>query len=212
MLHDTYNEKKIVWTSKTKQVFVIVLCFLFAAAAVWTRQSLSTFGFWTGIVLFGGSGLFMLVQLLNPTNLFVLPNSSLAQTIMTGQLERAKSEQGFFIYNEDGFGLKTAEGETFCKWADIQTIFVYKEDRMTVDDVCLDIFSTDEDYIRVTEETPGWYVFLGQLHKHIPSILPDRETKVTQPSFATNLTMLFDIHGRTQAEAVSIWYGDQHGS
>lgn len=212
MLDETYNEKKIIWASRTKQILVIALSFLFVASAIWTRQKISTTGFWICIILFGGGGLFMLIQFLNPKNRFVLPNSPLGQKIIAERLEKAKTEEGFFIYNETGFGLKTSEGETFCKWVDIKTIFAYKEDRLTVDDVCLDIFTTGEDYIRVTEEIPGWYIFIEQLHKHIPSIMTDWESKVTQPPFATNLTMLFDSRGRTQTEAAAKWYGDQHGS
>ena len=82
----------------------------------------------------------MLVRLLNPQNLFVTPNTELGKQILSEQFLKGQDDLGFFEYNDIGFNLTDYKGVTIYNWSDIETIFGFKEDRMTTDEICLDIF------------------------------------------------------------------------
>jgi hypothetical protein len=57
-MQPTFNNKKVIWESKGKQVGLIALNFLFVAAIIWTRDKSSSFSFWGSLSFFGGGGLF----------------------------------------------------------------------------------------------------------------------------------------------------------
>ena len=208
MRHSTYNNKRLIWESRTKQILIVAGSFLFVAAAIWTKNKTSSFMFWATIIFFGGGGLFMLVRLLNPKNLFVTHDAELGKRILAEQFLKDQDDLGFFEYNHKGFSLTDYKGVTHYNWSDIETIFGFKEDQMTTDEICLDIFFNNKSSIRLTESTLGWYQFNKQLTKAIPTIPENWDGEIMLPAFATNMTLLFDKNGKTKDEAESECYND----
>jgi hypothetical protein len=208
MRHSTYNNKRLIWESRTKQIWIVAGSLLFVAAAIWTKNKTSPFMFWATIIFFGGGGLFMLVRLLNPKNLFVTHDAELGKTILAEQFLKDQDDLGFFEYNDKGFSLTDYKGVTHYNWSDIETIFGFKEDQMTTDEICLDIFFNNKSSIRLTESTLGWYQFNKQLTKAIPTIPENWDGEIMLPAFATNMTLLFDKNGKTKDEAETECYND----
>ena len=208
MKHSSYNNRRLIWESKTKQIWVILGSLLFVAAAIWTKDKTSSFMFWATIIFFGGGGLFMLIRLINPKNLFVSYDTELGKQVLADQFQKAQEDKGFFAYTETGFNLTEHKGVTNYNWSDIETIFGFKEDRFTTDEICMDIFFSDKVSIRLTESTPGWYQFNNRLSKAIPTVFENWDTEVVQPPFATNMTLLFDKGNRSKEQAEKAWYGD----
>ncbi len=177
-------------------------------AAIWTRDKYSSFRFWATIIFFGGGGLFFLVRLLNPKNLFVTPDKALGKEIFADHFKKRLDDLGFFTYDDTGFNLTEHKGVTHYNWTDIETIFGYKVDRYTTDDICLDIFTSDKHCIKLTENTPGWYQFNERLIQHIPAISNSWDGEIAVPAFETKLTLLFDTKGRTLNEAEAECYAE----
>ena len=208
MKHSTYNNRRLIWESKTKQIWIILGSLLFVVAAIWTKDKTSSFMFWATIIFFGGGGLFMLIRLINPNNLFVSHDTELGKQILADQFQKAQADIGFFAYTDTGFNLQEHRGVTHYNWADIETIFGFKEDRFTTDEICMDIFFSDKTSIRLTESTPGWYQFNKRLNNAIPTVSDNWDTEVVQPPFATNMTLLFDKDHRSKEQAEKVCYGD----
>jgi hypothetical protein len=110
MTHPTYNNKRIIWESKTRQVLVVIVSFLFVAAAIWTKNEYSSFVFWSTIIFFGGCGLFMLIRFINPNNLFVTHDTALGKKILADQFQKSQEDLGFFAYTDTGFNLREHTG------------------------------------------------------------------------------------------------------
>jgi hypothetical protein len=208
MTHPTYNNKRILWESKTKQVWLVIVSFLFVAVAIWTKDKYSSFMFWATIIFFGGGGLFVLIRFINPKNIFVTHDTELAKQILADQFQKSQEDLGFFAYTDTGFNLKEHKGVTHFNWADIETIFGFKEDRYTTDEICMDIFFRDKTNIRLTESTPGWYQFNKRLSNAVPTVSHNWDTEIVQPPFATNMTLLFDKDNRSKEKAEKACYGD----
>jgi hypothetical protein len=212
-MQQTFNHKKVIWESKEKQILTIVVSFLFVAVAIWTRDQSSWFYVWSAVVLFGGMGVFFLVRLLNPNNLFVTHDSEIGKQIRAEQLRQERESLGSFTYTLDGFTLGgEPNGETSHKWSDIETVFGFKKDLYAIDDICLDIFTNDNLCLQVTESTPGWYQFEKRLSENIPSIPTDWITEISVPAFEMKLSLLFDRKGRTQQEAENHCYPEKDES
>ena len=208
MRHSTYNNRRLIWESKTKQIWIVIGSVLFVAAAIWTKDKTTTFMFCATIIFFGGGGSFMLFRLLNPKNLFVTHDTALGKQIFAEQFLKDREDLGFFEYNNTGFSLKEYKGVTHYNWSDIQTIFGFKEDHMTTDEICLDIFFNNKSSIRLTESTLGWYQFNKRLTKAIPIIPKNWDGEIMLPGFVTNMTLLFDKNGKAQEEAETKCYSD----
>jgi hypothetical protein len=205
-MQQTFNDKRVIWESKRKQIGLIAVSFLFIAAAIWTRDKSSAFYFWGSIIFFGGGGLFFLVRLLNPKNLFVTHDTKLGKEILADQFHKEQESLGFFTYSDGGFSLTEHSGAKFYKWSDIETVFGFKEDRYTTDEICMDIFASNKETLRLTESTPGWYQFQKRLSENMPRIQQDWDGEIAVPAFETKLTLLFDRKGRTPKEAEAACY------
>lgn len=142
-----------------------------------------------------------MIRLLNPKNIFVKEGTILASQIQEEQFQKLLCDLGLFTYNEAGFSLQQHKGITHHNWEDIQTLFGYKEDLFTTDEICLDIFTVDNLYIKLTESTPGWYQFNERLSENIPAVPIDWTGEIALPPFETKLTLLFDKKGRTKKDA-----------
>lgn len=208
MAKTTDSNKRLIWESKTKQVWLIVVSFLFVAIAIWTKDKYSSFVFWASLIFFGSGGLFMLIRLINLNNLFVTHDSKLARQILADQFQKSQEDLGFFTYTDTGFDLTEHKGLTHYNWPDIETIFGFKEDRYTTEEICMDIFFSDKTSIRWSESTPGWYQFNKRLHEAIPTVSENWDNEVAHPLFVTNMTLLFDKDSRMKEYAEKACYGD----
>ncbi len=206
MRHSTYNNKRLIWESKAKQIGLVAVSFLFVAASVWTKHKTSAFQFWGSIIFFGGCGLFIMARLLNPKNLFVTHDTALGKKIFAEQFLKDQKDFGFIEYNEPGFILTVYKSVVHYNWSDIESIFGFKEDHITTDNICLEIFFNNKSRIRITEQTLGWYQFNKRLIVAIPTIPENWEGEIILPSFAMNMTLLFDKYGRTKEEVVKECY------
>jgi hypothetical protein len=111
MTPQIFNNRRIIWESKAKQVGVISVSFLFVAAAIWTRDQSSSFMFWGSILFWGGGGMMLLHKLLNPKNLFVTHSSALGKQLIAEEFKAAQASLGPFSYDVGGF---PANGRTRC--------------------------------------------------------------------------------------------------
>jgi hypothetical protein len=195
MRNERYKGRKVIWESKTKQVFTILICFIFTFIALWIRDTEKT-QFWVSIVLFGFGGVFMLVRFLNPKNIFVTPKSKIGKEILAERAEFDVYQNGFFEYTENGFKNSVEINNESYKWEEIQTVYGYKVDLLTYDEVCIDVYTIDEKKFTITESTGGWFQFISRLSENIKSIEIDWYVKIANPAFEKNLTLLYDKQNR----------------
>lgn len=205
MKHQFYHNKRIIWESRTRQLALVCISAMFVAIAIWTRAQYNPFMFWGTMIFFGGGGLFMLSRLLNPNNIFVKPRSPLAKKIHEEDFEKARADIGFFTYDHAGFQIKLHEGIFYYRWEDIETVFGYKRDLYTYDEVCLDLF-TRESVLTITESIPGWFQFNDRLSQQFESISTIWQLNIMDEAINANFTLLYDRNGRSQPEAQAVWY------
>jgi hypothetical protein len=106
-------------------------------------------------------------------------------------LQRLRDDRGSFIFEADGFSYPFKEGLDKFNWSEVERIVAYKLDRMTTDEICLDIVA-DGWQATYTEMTPGWYQFLEKLESVFPTIPADWDAKIALPAFARNYTVLWE--------------------
>ncbi len=111
-----------------------------------------------------------------------------------------------FEYSTEGFNMISDNNNDLTRWADIEAIFAYKLDLITIDEIKMDIFTKDEYRISLTEEHPHWNQFIEKLKEMFPSIDQYFDMKVMFPPFATNFTLVYDSLGRTLEEAEKMYY------
>nr|WP_315145234.1 hypothetical protein [uncultured Flavobacterium sp.] len=196
MKNERYKGRKVIWESKTKQVFTILICFIFTFIALWIRDTEKP-QFWVSIVLFGFGGVFMLVRFLNPKNIFVTPKSKIGKEILAERAEFDVYQNVFFEYTENGFKNSVELNNESYKWEEIQTVYGYKVDLLTYDEVCIDVYTIDQKNFTITESTGGWFQFISRLSENIKSIEIDWYVKIANPAFEKNLTLLYDKQNRT---------------
>jgi hypothetical protein len=114
---------------------------------------------------------------------------------------------GIFRYTEKGFIVSLKDTKNI-EWNKIESIFGYKLDLMTTDEICIEVFCDDCISFRVTEETPGWFVFIERLKEQFSSVEEDWNINIAHPAFATNLKLLYDRKNRPQEQVVPLFYGD----
>lgn len=116
------------------------------------------------------------------------------------------TDNGVFNYTETGFTILVNGENCAIEWDSIKAIFGYKLDLMTIDEICIDIFTVNEISFHITEETPGWYVFIEKIVLKFPTIDKGWYQKVMYPPFATKLILLYEKEGLTLKEAENIYY------
>ena len=95
--------------------------------------------------------------------------------------------------DESGFAV-VEHGKTLARvaWSEVLEVFVYKEDRFTVDDICLG-FRVREDgtFWMVSEDFIGYKELVAELARRFPGIRTDWFADVAFPAFAQNRTTLW---------------------
>lgn len=104
--------------------------------------------------------------------------------------EKIINVEGDFQYTQDSFALTRIAPETFYKWNEIEEITANKLDLMTTDEVRLNI-SFSSMVLTISEEMPGWPLFIEKLMNTLPGIAGDWEEKVIETPFAANTTIIY---------------------
>jgi len=192
MEKEKYKGRNVIWESKTNQIFIIVICFIFTFLAIWIGDN--NLQFWISLILFGLGGILMLIRLLNPRNIFVTADSKIGKEILSNRFEIVQNNNGIFDYIDCGFKIyiKNSNEYQYHNWEDIQAIYGYKVDLMTYDEICVDVFFSDQTKITVSESTSGWFQFVGRLGENIQLIKDDWVVEVANPAFDTNSTVLYE--------------------
>ena len=116
------------------------------------------------------------------------------------------NDNGIFTYTDDGFIVKTKGGDQNTLWSEVTSMVGYKEDRFTIDNICLDIFCDSDKGFKISEETSGWFMFLDHSKKQFPSIDKSWEVEIATPAFETKMTLIYDRQNRSLQEVVSSHY------
>ncbi|MCL9806644.1 hypothetical protein NAT51_14000 [Flavobacterium amniphilum] len=116
------------------------------------------------------------------------------------------TDLGFFTYSDNGFGVEINGHSHSIAWTGIQALFGYKVDLYTLDEIRMDVFCDDDILFTISEETPGWYVFLKKIEEQFPAIKQNWNLEIAFPAFSANLTLLYEKHNKTFDEAIDYYY------
>ncbi len=100
-------------------------------------------------------------------------------------------DMGIFTFDGDGFSITLKDGTHAIQWHNVEKLTAYKIDLMTYDEICLNIVTNDGSFT-ISEDTPGWYQFVDKTKLVFPGIDKDWDATIVYPSFATNLTILYE--------------------
>ena len=191
--------KKIVYESRTKLILLLIVNWGFVIACIWT-------GYIWGLIFFGICAVVMTYPLVNPRKVIFIGTKEYKEQI--DKIYKDKLiDNGIFKYTDTGFIISLTDIK-HIEWNQIQSIFGYKLDLMATDEICIDVFCDDNVLFRVTEETPGWSVFIERLKEQFSTIEEDWNINITHPAFATNLTLLYDRENRTNEQVVRLFYSE----
>ncbi len=198
------------------QLLNVLVSFLFVAGALFAYQEIPLLAFWISIILFGGGGLATLRSLLNPAYFSANPNGPLFAPTLVQQVKSKQDDSGVFTYDATGFSyMQYPKSEAIrCNWTDVESLFGYNisyyDDRYTVDEVNLDIFTSNYEPISIMQSTRGWHQFINRLSENIPTVPRRWAEKIAGPPFGKNLTLLYDKRGRTKEEVEKVCYPDKY--
>jgi hypothetical protein len=195
------SDKKIVYESRTKVILLMTGVWAFTIASILT-------GYVWGIIFFGLAALVTTYPLVDPKKRIFFIGTKEYKNHFDKAFKARLVDKGVFEYCDNGF-IISLERSQKIEWIMIQTIFAYKIDLMTIDEVCIDVFCDNNVSFRLTEETAGWYVFLKRLQEQFPTIDNDWSAKIEQPAFATNLTLVYDRDSRTCDHVARLLYNDK---
>ena len=88
-------------------------------------------------------------------------------------------------------------------WNDFDRIYVFKRDRMTVDDICMAFECDGRTVLEVNEEMKGWRPLIAALPNYLEGVMDadDWFAKVARPAFAPCTTLIYDATaGRDSAD------------
>lgn len=99
-------------------------------------------------------------------------------------------DTGIFTYTANGFTIACKDEVYEVPWHEVDELVAYKLDLMAYDEICLDILHNGHKHT-ITEETPGWHLFVEKTKSVYRGIDMYWDSKIVYPSFATNLTVLY---------------------
>ena len=77
-------------------------------------------------------------------------------------------------------------------WTSIRKITAFKRDLFTTDLICFYFELENGDDIEFDEEMKGWQQFVEELACRLPGFMKDWWSKVVQPAFVENATVIYD--------------------
>ena len=109
--------------------------------------------------------------------------------------ERKKSDLGHFTYYDYGFEFKDKNRNLTIKWSDIEEIGAYKRDIYYVDQIVLQLKTSDKQELIITEDTAGYYQFAERINKNLDGVLRAWDLLVVFPAFEESATPVY-LRGR----------------
>lgn len=182
---DSSDERKIIFESKPKVIFSIIICWGFTIICAWT-------GYILGFLLFGLCAVVITYRILNHRNRIIFYGTKEFDEQMSYEFGQRLMDLGFFTYSESGFSVLIGENKKEVKWTDIKSIYGYKIDNYTEDEICLNVNCDSDVSFTISEEIAGWYIFLEKMAIQFPSIGKNWNLEIASPAFDTNLTLLFE--------------------
>jgi hypothetical protein len=201
--------KRVFWSNKWDKIGLLIIPAIFLVD-IFINNRYSTFWFWTILI---GATLFIiyvLYHMLHPKFLWVDTKTKKGKVIQQKAFELRYNDTGVFQYLDTGFNFTNKDQTIFVTWKDIEAIFAYKRDLMTIDELCMDIFIKDDYRIRLSEEVDGWFQFILKIKEVFPSIDKEFDTNLIFPAFETNLNLVYNSTHKTQTELIDKYY-QQYG-
>lgn len=202
--------KRVFRSNKWDKLWLLIIpvCFLID---IFIRDIYSVFWFWTILIGAGGFVIYVLYHLFHPRFVWVDPKTDEGKLVQQKAFELRYDDTGVFEYLDTGFNF-TDKGKTiFVAWTDIEAIFAFKQDLFTVDELNIELFLKNNTRLRFTEEVDGWFQFIVKIKEVFPVIDKEFDVKLVFPAFETNLTLVYNSTGMSQAELISKYY-EQYGS
>lgn len=166
-------------------IFSIIINWFFTVICGWS-------GYIFGFIFFGLCALIVTYRILNKKNRIIFYGTKEFDEQMSYEFGLRLMDLGFFTYSEIGFSLLIEEDKKEIEWADIKTIYAYKIDNYTEDEICLNVNCDNDISFTISEEIAGWYIFLEKMSIQFPSIDKNWSLEIASPAFETNLTLLFE--------------------
>ena len=116
------------------------------------------------------------------------------------EFEKIYNDNGIFTYYENGFEIKIENTVKNLKWNEIKTLIAYKKDLFAVDIICLDIILENETFLKINEETKGWFKFLEHSKEKLEIKDKTSEMNIAVTAFEPNTTIIFDRENRKLEE------------
>jgi hypothetical protein len=198
--------KRVFWSNKWDKLWLLIIP---AGLLIETLTKPNKYNlFWFLVIIFGASTfiVYVLYHMFHPRFVWVDTTTTEGKEIQEKARELIFSDFGAFTYNATGFAFTEKGQKHSFLWADIESIFGYKRDLNTCDELNLDVFAINNFRLHLTEETPGWYQFIEKIKLAFPTIDKDFEAALMFPPFATNMTLVYDSKGRTLEDAMKQYY------
>lgn len=201
--------KRVFWSSKWDKLWLLIIPAIFLVD-IFNSNRYSHFWFWT---IFTGATVFIvfvLYHMFHPKFFWADTNSKQGKVIQQKAFDLRYNDTGIFQYVDTGFNFTDKDQIIFVAWTDIETIFAFKRDLMTVDELNIEVFLKNNMRIRLTEEIDGWFQFIRKIKEVFPSIDKEFDTKLIFPAFETNLTLVYNSTDKSQSELINKYY-EQYG-
>ncbi|HVJ69341.1 MAG TPA: hypothetical protein VM510_15250 [Caulifigura sp.] len=91
--------------------------------------------------------------------------------------------------NIDGF---TFDGAT-VPWSSVRAIAAYKHDLWAYDEICLAFKVSEDSWIEVSEEEPGFRSLVEEMERRFPDMPGYWFHEVMHPAFSTNYRLLWGM-------------------
>lgn len=193
------NKKQIVYKDKPRTVTLLVIS--------WTLTIASLFaGFLPGFFFFAICAAVATYPFIHPSKKVIFFNSKEHIAQSKTEFDEKLKDAGIFTYTGEGFSINIQDKETFVSWSEIQAVFGYKVNQYIVDEIRADIFVRDGHSFTVSEETPGWYIFLDKIAAQFPVINKSWALNIMVPAFEKSLTLVYERQGRSVEEATRYYY------
>ena len=210
MLNQDIRQKKIIFESKGRQLFIIAVSILFMLAYYVTKDIADDAYFWVAVFFLGGLSAYLTIRLLNPANDFVAKDSMRGMYLLENEFAIVKEEIGGFLYFEEGFSVEINKETVRINWKEIDTLISYKENRYIVDEICLDIFKKDTKLVALSESVPGWFQFIKRLPPRFHDITPTWYNSMIEDAKKPMVTLLYDRRKRIKQEVLKVCFPDHN--
>ncbi len=203
------NGKRVFWSNKWGKLWLLTIPAILIVD-IFASNRYSSFWFWTFLVAATVFIIYVLYHMFHPKFFWVDTKSNEGKIIQQKAFDLRYNDTGAFQYVDTGFNFMDKDQVIFIAWTDIETIFAFKRDLMTVDELSIEVFLKNNMRIRLTEEIDGWYQFIIKIKEVFPGVDKEFDTKLIFPPFETNLTLIYNSTNKTQSELLNKYY-EQYG-